>query len=74
MTEPQTHHRPGWLAAGVARLALGTIGIAVPMTLSCGLALAWMPGAIGWLPAALCLPVLGYLWTRPTLARATCRT
>ncbi|MBC7942078.1 MAG: YbaN family protein [Chitinophagaceae bacterium] len=130
MSESQTPHRPGWLAAGVACLALGTIGIVVPllptvdmyglaafcfargnrrwearllahprlgpqihawrtqravplpakclatasMTLSCGVAVAWMPGAMGWLPALFCLPVLGYLWTRPTLARAPCKT
>ena len=43
------------------------------MTLSCSLALAWMPGATGWLPVAFCLPVLVYLWTRPTHAALQCK-
>jgi uncharacterized protein len=40
------------------------------MTVSCGLALAWLPGVSGWLPIAACLPVLAYLWSRPSAAVA----
>lgn len=116
--------RPLWLAAGIACLVLGTVGIVLPlvptvdcygmaafcfargnrrwerwllahprlgpairdwrrsravplpakcvatasMALSCGLAAWALPGAAAWLPAALCLPVAVYLWTRPSRA------
>lgn len=43
------------------------------MALSCSAALAWMPSATGWLPAAVCLPILAYLWSRPSHAVLPCK-
>lgn len=116
--------RTAWLIAGALCLALGTVGVVVPllptvdfyvmaawcfsrgsrrweswllnhprigplvrdwrvnravplrikclatlsMTASCVWALSALPLKTGWIPAAVCVPVACYLWTRPTRA------
>ena len=119
---PASARRRLWMAAGWTWLALGTIGVIVPLlptvdcyglaafcfargstrweawllnhprigplvrdwradrtvplqikmlaSLSMGVSCLWalhaMPRHIAWIPAAICIPVAFYLWTRPT--------